>query len=339
MTSIQSGFRQLATIGIFATALSMFPGSAAAQNILATVAIPTASAGQIAVNPALNKIYTGGGPSTGSSLTVIDGKTFGVVTTISSSSGVSVDMSEDNFWNGTSSAGNINIYGGSTNSQIFSIAVGSCPAAVTFDCQKGRMWVASQCGKGNDPVWVFSSGTFGMLSSPIVPGGTILTPPVVSPDSGNLYVTSGGVSREINSQTFAVTNTTYGTVMAIDSITSRLFATSGNNLQIVATHTDAISKTVALTYTPAAMAVNNAMAHVYLLNSAAGTIDVYTEVGKKLATFMLPTGDQPASIAADSARGRLFVDVYNTTGKTWSMLVLEDMSSVRKCGYAGSCDF
>lgn len=340
MNSIQTGIRTLASIGIFAALMAnALAGSAAAQNILATIPIPSASAGQIAVNPALNRIYSGGGPTTGSSLTVIDSKAFSVVTTIPSSAGVSVDMREDNFWDGTLSAGNINIYAGATDAQVFSIAVGSCPAAVTFDCARGRMWVASQCGTGNDPVWVFNTGTFAMIGSPITPGGTILTPPVVSPDSGKLYVTSGGVSREIDSKTFAVTNTTYGTVMAIDSITSHLFAVSGTNLQIISAHNDTISKTVALTYTPAAIGVNNAMAHAYLLNSAGGSIDVYTEVGKKLATFTLPAGNQPNSIAVDSARGRLFVDVYNTSTKSWSVLVIEDLSSVRKCSYAGSCDY
>ena len=58
--------------------------TAAGQIVLASIPIPGASAGQVAVNPALNKIYAGGGPNAGgTSLTVIDGTTFTVVTTIS----------------------------------------------------------------------------------------------------------------------------------------------------------------------------------------------------------------------------------------------------------------
>src|ERR1035438_1639148 len=82
MNSIQTGIRTLASIGIFAALMAnALAGSAAAQNILATIPIPSASAGQIAVNPALNRIYSGGGPTTGSSLTVIDSKAFIVVPT------------------------------------------------------------------------------------------------------------------------------------------------------------------------------------------------------------------------------------------------------------------
>lgn len=340
MNSLQAMLRKLASISIFAPlVVCALVGPAAAQNVLATVAIPTASAGQIAVNPALGRIYTGGGPNAGSSLTVIDGSTFSIITTISSSAGVSADMKQDNFWGGTGSAGGINVYAGANNSQISSVSVGSCPAAVAFDCGFRRVWVSSSCGTGNDPVWVFNADNLTQIGSAITPGGTIVTPPVLSPDSDKLYVTAGGVSKEIDPKTFAVTNTTYGTVMAEDSNTAKIFATSGNNLQIIGTHKDTVIKTVTLSYTPAAMAVNNAMAHVYLLNPAGGFIDVYNEVGKKLATFTLTSGNQPNSIAVDSARGRIFVDVFNTGTSAWSLMVMEDLSTVRKCYNAGSCDY
>ncbi len=313
--------------------------TAAAQIIVASVPIPAASAGQVAVNPALNKIYAGGGfHAGGTSLTVIDGTTFGVITTISPSAGVSIDMKNDNIWTGTMSAADVVVYAGSNNVEISSTKVASCPAAVTFDCRR-RMWVASQCGSGNDPIWVFEADTLKLIDGPISSGGTIAQPPVVNPDTEKLYVTSGAVSKEINPITFAVSNTTFGTVLAIDSNSNKLFATSGNNLQIVLGHNDTVSTTVELTYTPAAIAVNNAMAHVYLVNPAGNSIDVYNEVGKKLTTFLLGTGIQPTSLAVDSARGRLYVDVVNTATNLWSLDVIEDLSTVRVCEVPGSCDY
>jgi hypothetical protein len=313
-------------------------GPAVGQNILATVSIPAASAGQVAVDPALNMIYAGGGPNA-TSLTIINGATFAVVTTITGSAGVSSDMKNDNFWTGTLTGGNVVAYSGDSNTQISSTSVGSCPAAVSFDCSKRRMWVSSQCGSGSDPVWAFSADTLKLIDGPIVPSGTILQPPVVSPNTGKLYVTSAGVSREINPSTFAVTSTTFGTVLAVDSNTNKLFATSGDNLQIIAGHTDTIAKTVTLTYTPAAIGVNNAMAHVYLLNPTGNSIDIYSETGKKISTIVLGSSSQPMSLAVDSARGRLFVDVLNTSSNTWSLQVIEDGSTLRKCGFPGSCDY
>jgi DNA-binding beta-propeller fold protein YncE len=262
-----------------------------------------------------------------------------VVTTINPSAGVSSDLKNDNFWTGTLTGGNVVVYSGDSNTQISSTSVGSCPAAVAFDCLKRHMWVSSQCGSGNDPVWAFSADTLKLIDGPIVPSGTILQPPVVSPNTGKLYVTSGGVSREISPSTFAVSNTTFGTVLAVDSNTNKLFATSGNNLQIIAGHTDTIAKTVTLTYTPAAIGVNNAMAHVYLLNSAGNSIDIYSETGKMISTIVFGSTSQPTSLAVDSARGRLFVDVLNTMSNSWSLQVIEDLSSVRKCGFPGSCDY
>src|SRR5271167_3389721 len=92
---------------------------AAGQNILASVPIPAASAGQVAVNPALNKIYAGGGPNAGgTSLTVIDGVTFTVVKTISPSAGVSVDMKNDKIWAGDLTAGDVVVFAGSNNTEI-----------------------------------------------------------------------------------------------------------------------------------------------------------------------------------------------------------------------------
>ena len=310
----------------------------AGQNVLATVPIPAASAGQVAVDPAINMIYAGGGPNA-TSLTIINGATFNVVTTINPSAGVSSDVKTDNFWTGTLTGGNIVVYSGDSNTQISSTSVGSCPAAVSFDCSKRHMWVSSQCGSGNDPVWAFDANKLALIKGPITPGGTILQPPVVSPNTGKLYVTSGGVSREISPGTFAVTNTTFGTVLAVDSNTNKLFATSGNHLQIISGHSDAIAKTVTLSYTPAAIGVNNAMAHVYLLNPGGNSIDVYSETGKMISSIILGSTSQPTSLAVDSARGRLFVDVLNTTSNTWSLQVIEDLTSVKNCGFPGSCDY
>jgi hypothetical protein len=335
MNSIR--FRAPDILGAAILAFAM-AGLAAGQNVLATVPIPAASVGQIAVDPALNVIYAGGGPNA-DSLTIIDGAKFSIVTTITPSAGVSSDVKSDNFWTGTLSGGDVAVYSGDSNTPIFSTSVGSCPAAVTFDCSKRRMWVASQCGSGNDPLWAFDANKLALIKGPIVPSGTIAQPPVVSPNTGKVYVTSGGVSREINPTTFAVSNTKFGTVLAIDSNSNKLFATSGNNLQIISGHSEAISKTITLTYTPAAIGVNNAMAHVYLPNPGENSIDIYSETGKLISTIVLAPTSQPTSIAVDSARGRMFVDVLDTASNTWSLQVIEDLSSVRNCGFPGSCDY
>jgi DNA-binding beta-propeller fold protein YncE len=335
MTTIRSVVCSIIAAAVLVLALA---GPAAAQNIIASVSIPTNSAGQVAVNPALNKVYTGGGPNAGgTSLTVIDGFTFAVVTTISPSAGVRVDMKNDNIWTGNLTAGDVVVYN-SSNTEISSTTLSSCPAAVAFNCKR-EMWIASQCGTGNDPLWVFDPDRLKLIKGPIASGGTIAQPPVVNPNTGKVYVTAGGVSEEINPSTFAVSSTTFGTVLAVDSETNKLFATSGNNLQVILGKNDTITATAALSYTPAAIAVNNALQHVYLVNSAGNSIGVYSETGKLLTTFLLGTNNQPAQLAVDSTRGRIYVDVLNTGTNAWTLDVIEDLSSVRKCASIGSCDY
>jgi len=75
------------------------------------------------------------------------------------------------------------------------------------------------------------------------------------------------------------------------------------------------------------------MAHVYLLNPGGNSIDIYAETGKMISSIVLGATSQPTSLAVDSARGRMFVDVLNTSSNTWSLQVIEDLSSVRKCGF------
>jgi len=314
---------------------------AAAQNVLAKIPIPATSAtGQVVVNKVLNRVYVSAGFSSGGTLTVIDGKTLTVLTTISNSNGVSWDVKNDNFWTGNFTGGQVLTYSGSTNTQISANTAGFCPGETAFDCKKRRFWVGAQCGAGNDPVFVFNADTFALIAGPIATGGT-LGPIVVNPLNGKLHVQSGGVSKEVNPTTFAVTSTALGTVLAADQHKSKLFATSGNNLQIINAATDNVEYTIPLGYTPGSqIAVNNALRHIYLLNAAANKVEVRgitaissaTDVrGQFIATFSLGTGNTPVGVASDAVRGLVYV-VVNNSG-SYSLWAIEDTTSVRQCTY------
>jgi DNA-binding beta-propeller fold protein YncE len=309
---------------------------AAAQNILAKIPIPASSAtGQVTVSRILNRVYVSAGFSSGGTLTVIDGKTLTVLTTISNRNGVNVDIMNDNFWTGDVTGGQVLTYSGSTNTQISANTVGFCPGETAFDCLNRRIWVGAQCGAGNDPIFVFNADTFALIAGPIATGGT-MGPIIASPFNGRLYITSGGVSKEVDPNTFAVTPTTFGTVLAADAHKQKVFATSGNNLQIINAQTDKVGFTVPLSYTPGSqIGVNNALRHIYLLNPAANKIEVRAITndvrGQLVGTFSLGTGNTPQGIAADAVRGRVYV-VVNSSG-SYSVWAIEDFTSVRQCGY------
>ena len=309
---------------------------AAAQNVLAKIPIPASSAtGQVTVSRVLNRVYVSAGFSSGGTLTVIDGKTLTVLTTISNSNGVNWDLKNDNFWTGNLTGGQVLTYSGSTNTQISANTVGFCPGETAFGCSHRQIWVGAQCGAGNDPIFVFNADTFALIAGPIETGGT-MGPIIVNPVNGKLYVESGGVSKEVDPNTFAVTPTGFGTVMAVDSHKSKVFATSGNNLQIINAANDSVGKTVPLSYTPGSqIGVNNALRHIYLLNPAANKIEVrgiFREVqGPLVGTFSLGTGNTPQGIVADSVRGRVYV-VVNNSG-SYSVWAIEDLTSARQWGW------
>ncbi len=305
---------------------------ASAQTVLAKIPIPSSSNGELAANPALNLVYSASGLLSGGTLTVVDGHTLSVVTTISNSggalNGIAVDLMNDNFWTTNLFGGQILTYS-SANTEIFANTVGYCPDGTSFDCKRRRIWAGAQCGGGNDPLFVFDADTFALIAGPIGTGG-VMGVIRANPVTGKLYVTEGSVSKEVNPTTFAVTTTSFGNVEGIDSVTNRLFAVQGNDLQVVNGANDSVVKTVSLSYTPGDMGVNNALGHVYLTNQAANAIEVRSEQGTLLGTFSLGAGNQPSQVAADPIRGRVYVSLVDGSG-AWSIWAIEDLTSARSC--------
>ncbi len=324
----------LGVLAVFLAAASI----AAAQNVLAQIPVSGNSVGQIVVNPALNLIYDSGGfNGGGNSLTVIDGSAVSVVTNFSPSGGAAVDSKTDRYWTGDLFGGDVLVYSAPANSQLASVHLSGCTGEVNFDCKNRRMWVAAQCGGGNDPLWVLNADTFGVIAGPIGSGG-VMGPTLLNPATGKLYVTASGTSKEVDPNTFAVTGTSFGTVEAVDSVMDLLYAVSGNSVQIINGGTDAIKKTVALAYTPSGLGINNALGHLYLSNPAAGNIEVRDEKsGKLLATFSLGATANVQNMAVDSTRGRIYVNVYNSSNSQWYVYVIEDLSNTRVCRARGSC--
>ena len=75
------------------------------------------------------------------------------------------------------------------------------------------------------------------------------------------------------------------------------------------------------------MGVNTALNHLYLVNSAANSIEVrHGSTGALIATFSLgPFGATPnGAMAVDSARGRVYAVASGNSGPV--LLVIQDLS-------------
>jgi hypothetical protein len=297
-------------------------------DLLATVPLPTNAQNAVAVNEALNKIYSSGGASAGQRIVVIDGTTF-AATNVGAGSGASVDVNTNRYWAANVYGGAALVRNGNTNQLLATIPLGFCPIDTTYDSNRNRVWVGAQCGALNDPVFAIDAATFNVVAGPIGSGG-VMGPVIANGATGRIYLTASGISERVDPTTFVVTTNAFGQVMAVNAVTDRLYATSGNNLQIIdgATNPEKILATIALSYSPASMGINTALNHLYVVNSAEGTIEVRDAgTGAVIATFSLgPFGATPdGAMAVDSTRGRIYVIASTTSGPV--LLVIKDLTT------------
>ena len=296
-------------------------------NVVAQVPLQTNSLAFVALNEALNKIYTSGGASDGQDVVVIDGTTF-AATDVGTGSGASVDVSTNRYWAATVFGGSVLVRKGNTNRVVATIPLGFCPINTAYDSNRNREWVGAQCGGGNDPVFAINAANFNVIAGPIGTGG-VMGPIIANGATGRLYLTASGVSKRVNPNTFAVTTNAFGTVMAVNAVTNRLYAFDGANLQIIngGTNPERILRTIALSYTPVSMGVNTALNHVYLANEAGSSVEVRNgSTGNLIATFSIgPFGAMPnGAMAVDSTRGRIYLVASSDSGPV--LLVIEDLT-------------
>ncbi len=296
-------------------------------DVIATVPIQTNALAFVAVNAALNKIYTSGGASGGQDVVVIDGTTF-AATDVGTGSGASVDVQSNHYWAANVYGGAALVRDGNTDNLIAAISLGFCPINTAYDSSRNREWVGAQCGPGNDPVFAINAANFNVIAGPIYSGG-VMGSIFANGATGRLYLTASGISKRVDPTTFAVTTNAFGRVMAVNAVTNRLYAASGNNLQIIngATNPERILTTMGLSYTPTSMAANTALNHLYLANEAGKTIEVRNgSTGNLIATFSLgPFGATPnGAMAVDSIRGRIY-DIASSASSP-ALLVIKDLT-------------
>lgn len=328
--------RQVFFVVLFALSLgtTAFASSLSSGfQVLAVVPLPAHAGGTAAVNEVLNKFYSsGGGPPGTEHVVVIDGMTFNQLDA-GLGSDAEVDTRSDRYWSATVYNGGVIARDGSTNQIVATVSLGGCPIETTYDFFYNRIWAGVQCGGGNDPVFAINARTFHVVAGPIGTGGVMGQIIADGADkSGRLYVTDGGVSLRVNPVTFAVTHNAFGPVMAIDTGDNRLYATTGNNVQIIngAPDPEVILTTVPLAYTPNSMGINQELNHLYLANTVGDSIEVRGgTTGRLISTFSLATlGAIPdGGMTVDNIRGRIYVTASSGSGRV--LLVIEDLTTAR----------
>jgi DNA-binding beta-propeller fold protein YncE len=305
-------------------------GASGSYRLLTRMPIQANAQYSVAVDEWLNKIYVSGGASSGQDVVAINGRTF-AATDVGLGSNANVDLRTDRYWAANVYDGGVIVRNGSTNAIITTILLGYCPVGTTYDYRKNRIWVGAQCGAFNDPVFAIDAATFSVVAGPIGTGGVFGTF-IANGANGVLYLTTSGISKRVNPVTFAVTTNAFGDVRAINVSANLLYASSGNNLQILngATFPEAILATIGLPYAPGTMGINTELNHLYIANPAGRSIQVRNgSTGAVIDTFSLalfgatPNGD----MTVDSIRGRIYVIASTSSGPV--LFVIEDLITAR----------
>ena len=314
--------------------------------VLATVPLQSNAQNSVAVNQALNKIYTSGGPSNSNHhVTVIDG-TFPQPTPtptpwdVGNGSNVTVDNKTNRYWATTVYDGSVIVRDGTSNAVIATVPIpptGVCPIDLTYDFKYNRVWVGAQCGGFNDPVIPIDATTFQVITPPGPIGlGCVMGAVGANGVNGRLYENQSDgshcqlITLRVDPITFAHTTTAFGFVQAFNPVTNKLYAVPAGtrNLQIIngAPDPEVILKTITLPYDPGNMAVNPALNALYIANPAGNSLEVRDPDTGALINIFSPLPATPSGpVAVDSIRGRIYV--IDQSSSPPRLLVIEGLTT------------
>jgi hypothetical protein len=202
----------------------------------------------------------------------------------------------------------------SNNTLVTSIYVGDCPMGVNVDAPHRLAWVSAQCGSDNDPDWAIEADTYAMVCGPIGSGG-VQGATMVNPATGRFYLAPGGVSKELNPSSCALTDTSFGTVIGVNPTANLLYAqSSSDTLQILNAEPvpEVVLANVTLPFNfNGSIGVNPVLNRIYLGNNGSSNIAILNAAtGQSIESFNLPGGvTSVQEMAVDATRNRVYATV------------------------------
>ncbi len=269
--------------------------------------------GQVAVNPALERVYVGGNYSLGSQpLLVIDvsDKDAPTLVTTLTGAGAAANSTTNRFYakGGTGiGGGTFLVYNGADNSLFTSVPVGYCGGRFAADETTNLVYMTSQCGGGNDPLHVLDGATNTVVGGPLGSGGVVGGVRVNSA-TGNAYVWRSGGTRVFGpSPGFAfVTDLSGIYIQAVNPVTNRLYFSIGSDLEVRSGVDHSLITTI--TGQGSVIGVNTTRNRIYVSDQANQVVNVIDgSTNAVIGNIPLGTGVTPSIGAVDSTRNRLYV--------------------------------
>jgi DNA-binding beta-propeller fold protein YncE len=229
------------------------------------------------------------------------------VTTFGSGWGAAVDPLTNRYYSANGFGGAVQVYDGATNTQLANIPVGFIPGEFDLNPATNSIYVATQGGGGNDPIFVINGANNTVTLGPLGSGG-VMAGVVVNPATGNIYVErSNGTTREFNSAGGFVTDLNLG-IVAVNPVTNQVVAEdSSGNLDVLDGNTNALLATI-----PGAgngrIAVNATLDRFYEADPFDNTVKVIDGASDSVVgSFDLGAGVSPYLIADNPAQNLLYV--------------------------------
>jgi len=268
------------------------------------------------------KVYLGGGASPNPQVAVLNGSTHDMVT-VGRGAGVSVDRVTGRYWAAGLYDGDVLVRDGRSNTMLASVRTGYCPCYTAVDPVRRRVWVAAQCGNGNDPVWAIDADSYQIVAGPIGSGG-VMGSLVVNPVMGRVYIGSGDASKRIDPSDNRLVRAGFGVVLGANSVTGRLYAVSGNELEIIdGTARPAMQlNTVPLPFRPGFVGIDTRSNVIYVGSSNRSSVEMMdATTGTLVGTVPLSPGFSPWLMATDTRSSTLYVVGSTSEGPT--VLILQ----------------
>jgi serine/threonine-protein kinase len=246
--------------------------TAMAPHVVATIPVGPNAGPAIGVNPDTNTIYVGN--SAGNKVTVIDGSTNTVSTSIATSGtpdGLAVNPLTNLIYAWNVHGQGLFVIDGATNTVTATLGVGSRPMGVAVDASHSQFYVANGGSAGySGSIQAFDGAT---------------NTRVWNVDVGPNPV---GVGIEPSTYTIYAGDNDRGTVSVVNG------------------HNQRVTATIPVGSKSEALAVDSGNSVVYVTNDDPGVVTVIDEETNKVATTM-PVGSHPRGIAFDPDTNTVFV--------------------------------
>jgi len=243
-------------------------------------------------------------------LSVIDGSTNGINSTISESggaTGVTYDPVMNKIYLNNGLSNTVTVMNGSTNSVISTIPVGTSPSGIDIDTKTNRVYVANS---GSNSVSVIDGSTNSVIAT--IPVGSTPFNLAVNPNLDKVYVgnffsnTISVIDGTTNSVTTTISSINSPGVVAVDPKTNKVYVGNfftGSVSVINASNNTPISS-IKVGQSPRGISVNQN--NVYVSNSNSNSVSVI-DTNADIVIATIPVGTSPGGITINPNTDRIYV--------------------------------